>query len=744
VRGVGRGRIGRCWIASLALAGALAPGVVGAARAPSGHPDRALYLEAQAARQRLSRSPKLPSRRAEWDKVIARYRRIVGHYPQSGYSDNALLAVGDLLHEMSTRFKDAHLGEEATKNYNLLVSEYPSSSLGEQALFAAFQIARDGKNQKALKAAGERYLENYPDGANARAVRTALRSVKAVPAAVTRAPAHTGLVRLCNLRAWSGDASTRVVLDLDKRVNFQRGRVDNPDRLFIDLLGTRLHPNLKSRTFPVGDGLLQQVRIAQFSDEVVRVVLDFKDIASDSIFYLEDPVRLVVDVRAPSATGAAEERRENIKIAEAVPQPVVDNTPTPPSPTPSPSAVPTPVSASTPSPERTPAAARDGKGTPTTPAPTPSPSVDKSAEKSGTVGKAGETKAAAKVADVPVKPEAGASGSKDASRASKASETVEPKPSPSPAERHVASATVAEPGLSTGRASETPVTDDWEDADRPPRTAEAQPPGAPVPPRPNRSGAMSISRQLGLGARRIVIDAGHGGHDPGTIGRSGLQEKDLVLDVALRLEKLVRQRLGVDVIMTRSTDVFIPLEERTAIANSKGADLFLSIHVNSSRSPSASGVETYYLNFAVDAHAEEVAARENAISPATLKDLTALVKAITQNAKIEESRDFAASVQQAMTTALRPRNRAFEDRGVRRAPFYVLLGANMPSILAEIAFVSHRGEETLLRSSDYRDAIAEGLLDGVRRYLEALNANAVRQLTSRQARPRVTTREARR
>src|SRR6185369_9940510 len=182
-------------------------------------------------------------------------------------------------------------------------------------------------------------------------------------------------------------------------------------------------------------------------------------------------------------------------------------------------------------------------------------------------------------------------------------------------------------------------------------------------------------------------DAGHGGHDPGTLGRGGLQEKDLVLDVAVRLQRLVRDELGAEVVMTRSTDVFVPLEERTAIANAQGADLFLSIHANSSRNPGVRGIETYFLNFAQDPHAEQVAARENAISPATLKDLQNLVKAITLNSKIDESRDLASSIQESMVSGAGEQHEA-NDRGVHTAPFYVLIGANMPAILAEIAFVT--------------------------------------------------------
>jgi N-acetylmuramoyl-L-alanine amidase len=260
--------------------------------------------------------------------------------------------------------------------------------------------------------------------------------------------------------------------------------------------------------------------------------------------------------------------------------------------------------------------------------------------------------------------------------------------------------------------------------------AKATLPAPITPAKPTAAGNHTLSRALGLKIGRIVIDPGHGGHDPGTIGRGGLQEKDLVLDVALRLERLIRAEIkDVEVIMTRATDVFIPLDERTAIANTKNADLFLSIHANSSRNSRARGIETYFLALAKNPHAEEVAARENAISEATLKDLQNLARAIVLNNKIDESRDFASSVQRAMVDSLRPHYPAVQDRGVHTAPFYVLIGANMPSVLAEIAFVSHPEEEKALKRGEFRDRIARSLLEGLRRYLEALKGTPGRTLT---------------
>jgi N-acetylmuramoyl-L-alanine amidase len=243
-------------------------------------------------------------------------------------------------------------------------------------------------------------------------------------------------------------------------------------------------------------------------------------------------------------------------------------------------------------------------------------------------------------------------------------------------------------------------------------------PAPPLPPSTNANGGFSLSRQLGLGVARIVIDAGHGGHDPGAKAR-GLEEADLVLDVALRLEALLKAA-GVEVIMTRRTDTFIALEERTAIANRAGADLFLSIHSNASASDLAHGVETYFLNFAPNPQAEAIAARENAGGSKTMRNLPDIVRAIALNNKIDESRDFASMVQNALYTKLQKSNRNVRNLGVKQAPFMVLVGATMPSILAEISFITNRQEATLLKTDKYKQQIAEALLAGVLRYQQAL------------------------
>lgn len=258
------------------------------------------------------------------------------------------------------------------------------------------------------------------------------------------------------------------------------------------------------------------------------------------------------------------------------------------------------------------------------------------------------------------------------------------------------------------------------DIEREGNRAPAAPASASLPPSPNRLGGFSMSRQLGLGVVRVAIDPGHGGHDPGA-KIEGLSEADLVLDVALRLEKLLR-RQNVEVVVTRRKNVFVRLEERVAIANRAGADLFLSIHANASGSPSARGLETYFLNFASDSEAEAIAARENAGSMKAMHHLPDIVKAIATNNKVDESRDLAATIHQAMYARLRKASRSVKSLGVKQAPFMVLLGATMPSALIEVAFMTNEQEGALLRTESYRQQLAEGLLDGVALYRTSLKA----------------------
>ncbi len=245
---------------------------------------------------------------------------------------------------------------------------------------------------------------------------------------------------------------------------------------------------------------------------------------------------------------------------------------------------------------------------------------------------------------------------------------------------------------------------------------------APAVPPQNSNGSFSLARQLGLGVTRVVIDPGHGGHDPGA-RVNGISEAALVLDVATRLEDLLMKQ-NIEVVLTRRTNDYVALEERTALANRSDADLFLSIHANASTAQSARGVETYFLNFASNPEAEAIAARENAGSAKSMRHLPDIVQAIAMNNKLDESRDFATIVQSTLYAQLRKTNRTLKNLGVKQAPFMVLVGARMPSVLAEISFMSNRAEATLLKTDRYKQQIAEALSAGIMRYQNSLKRAA--------------------
>lgn len=220
--------------------------------------------------------------------------------------------------------------------------------------------------------------------------------------------------------------------------------------------------------------------------------------------------------------------------------------------------------------------------------------------------------------------------------------------------------------------------------------------------------------------RRIVVDPGHGGHDPGAVGPDGIQEKDVVLAIGLKLRDLLREELGVDVVMTRSTDVFIPLEERTAIANKVGADLFISVHANAAPNHSASGIETYYLNLAKTDKVAQLAAKENGTTLDKVSVLQAVLFDLMANYKLNDSAHLADEVQKTLHKKIHAYHNDVKNLGVKQGPFYVLVGASMPSILVETAFISNATEESRLKDPAYQQMVAEGIVEGVRSYITSL------------------------
>ncbi len=258
-----------------------------------------------------------------------------------------------------------------------------------------------------------------------------------------------------------------------------------------------------------------------------------------------------------------------------------------------------------------------------------------------------------------------------------------------------------------------------------PTAAKESPPAEPkdelkIKPAEPSTGGYSLARQLGLGIRTIVLDPGHGGTDPGCVGRGGDKEKDLVLDVCLRLQKLLAEVQDLEVVLTRETDIFIPLENRTVIANQKKADLFVSVHANASLNPQRTGVETFYLNLSLDPAVDEIAARENASSTKSIGQMKDILTKIVQNSKIVESRALAEKIQRNLVAALSRDYSDIRNLGVKGGPFWVLIGGNMPSVLVEISHLSNAQEAKRLKEEPYRQTIAQGIYDGLMDYMHSL------------------------
>jgi len=472
-----------------------------------------------------------------------------------------------------------------------------------------------------------------------------------------------------------------VAIDLEEGVKYESQRIDHPDRVFFDLLNTRLDPSLAGKTFDVSDGLLKAIRTSQFKAGRTRVVLDLDELSEFDASLQSNPPRLIIDVHNKPASGTPV-----VKESTSTTETAEDENSTN-------KIVPDSISASE------------------EPTSLPKTAVDKPVRRNTVVISNGVKKTIVDDDDdqpVAKDPATKVSAAKDKDTVARLDSPGVDSPKVKPAS--VSQVPSAPPTSDHARSTtargkrKTPTTD----LD----VREAQ---------PTASGDRSLTRALGLKIGKIVIDPGHGGHDTGTIGPNGLEEKDLVLDVSRRLGKLLQTRLGAEVIYTRKDDTFIPLETRTAIANQEAADLFVSVHANSSHDPDARGVETYYLNFTSSPEALEVAARENAVSEKSIHELQDLVKKIALKEKIEESQEFASDVQTSLHSGLAVKNPGLRDRGVKKAPFIVLIGANMPSILAEISFVSNPGDERRLGTSEYRQKIAESLYRGIAKYVSGLS-----------------------
>ncbi len=471
---------------------------------------------------------------------------------------------------------------------------------------------------------------------------------------------------------------TRVAVQLSGPAEIRRDRLSKPDRYFFDFQHTS-PPKRGMQTIAVGDALLRQIRIAEPRAGIARVVLDLADHAEVTTSELTNPYRLIIELRKPGSAAPA----------PAVSAPVIAAAPA--------------VSAQ-PLPER-----RRPQKTFRPFVPPPSRPALLATAILPLPPSLFSLPVRTRLSAIPQPPRA----SFPAFRSTNVAKAAPPVTVPPAAK--------APPPVQAARVTPAPPE---------PASADAPPAGSAVPAQPSQTarrgttGGNSMTRALGLKIRRVVLDPGHGGHDQGSSGPTGLLEKELVLDVALRLGELVSANLGSEVVYTRSDDNFVPLETRTQIANDSKADLFVSIHANSSTIRSVSGVETYFLSFTNSKEALDVAARENATSQRSVFELRELLQKIALQEKIDESRDFAGRVNSALHKVW-VQNGPARNRGVKKAPFVVLIGASMPSILTEIGFISNPRDEKELRKPETRQKIAEALYKGIAQYADSLSHFAV-------------------
>ena len=692
------------------------------------------FARAERMREALNGRPSQQRTRHDYQRLIDSYRRVYFGAPTSSKGDASVVAVAELQVEMGRQFNDNQILQSAVKQYEFLRKEYPGSKYRFDALFTIGEIYKDDLDDpEEAQATFEEFLRRYPRNRLAEEAKQAIaelnqdaadlqkeaamreaekyqraadmvgrssktpsrataktedkdQSPEEEPARAAETKDPESLARVTSIRHWSTPDYTRVAIDVEQDVKFSSQRIDHPDRIFFDLYDTKLASTLVGKSFDVDDGFLKKIRVAQFKPGKTRVVLEVDDLSDYDAFLLPNPARLIIDIRGKQSAGAAKssvplrELRSNAK--ETLDAPEISK------------------------PAKADGATADIEPTSDEP------------EKPEKVQNTKPTVETVSIGKHPVKriieaPDEDFASSKKTPVARKV-EDLRPEVS------------MAKP-MAAENLTDTPVSDEPRADKRavhPKTKRKSAASTAEIDARearPTAAGDRSLIRALGLKIGKIVIDPGHGGHDTGTVGPDGLLEKDLVVDVGRRLGKLLETRLGAEVIYTRKDDTFIPLETRTAIANQEQADLFVSIHANSSRDPNARGVETYYLNFTSSAEALEVAARENAVSEKSIHELGDLVKKIALKEKIEESHEFASNVQEALRNGLATKNSGIRDRGVKKAPFIVLIGANMPSILAEISFVSNPSDERKLQTPEYRQRIAESLYRGIAKYVSGLS-----------------------
>ena len=630
----------------------------------------AQFARAEEQRANLNGKPAEKRTLAEYKQVVASYRRVYLITPRAAEVADSLLSVAELYTEMGDRFGRSYY-QSAVDSYQFLVHEYPGSKYSQDALLRIGKLQRDQLGDSALASQTfEDFLKKYPHSPRRREAQEELAELALLQH--VEAPES----------AENAPAATSAAAPSQPQPNVE---VPGPVRGGVE--ATR-------RSGSEGAPRIRRISTSANAD-ATRVTIDLEDTVQYSSARIANPDRIFFDLHSARLT--PEVARGNVQVIgnlltgvrvaqnqSGVVRVVLDV-----------NGVKDYAASLLSSPPQLViflySTVRNGGAVRTARTKTSKPqsgAVQASEDTSALAGDAGNVKAVSEK-DPGVDPSVPPSNAMTRSAAAGGKNSRGKQLGP------LAANTNAKPDLIHPNSL----------------------------PQPTRDGQSTLTRALGLKIGRIVIDAGHGGHDTGTIGPTGLMEKDLCLDVALRLGKIIQQRLpGADIVYTRSDDTFIPLEERTNLANQAKADLFISIHANSSQDHAARGVETYYLNLKGSAEAMEVAARENASSEQGVHDLEDLVKKIARNEKIDESKEFAEDIQDSLAKRMQKASKTVKDRGVRKAPFVVLIGADMPSILTEISFLSNPADEKLLKQPEYRQRVAEGLYQGVASYLQSMNS----------------------
>jgi N-acetylmuramoyl-L-alanine amidase len=644
---------------------------------------------ARAEDQRAELNSKSTEKRtlADYKQVVSGYRRVAMITPRASEVPDSLLAIAELYTEMGNRFGRSYY-QSAVDSYQFLIHEYPANHYCQDAILRVAKLQRDQLGDSALaKKTYEDFLKRYPRSPKKREVQEALAELALLQNSDTQTSTMT---------AAANSAPAPEPANHDERASASTP-VHSGGRSVNASSSSEIPRLRRIRTAPNGDA--------------TRVTIDLENTVQYASGRIANPDRIFFDLHAARLT--PEVARGNIHVDgnlltavrvaqnhEGVVRVVLDVNGVKDytaSLTNNPSQLVIDLYANS-LPLR---AAKSQRGQP--------PAEDATSDNAGST--------------------AGAAGGSVQNVASKSS-AVNPVPSGQPvsSSSSAVSGSIAASGSPTIANNPVPTAKNAKSKSIKAGAANAKPDlvQPSTAPQPTRDGQSTLTRALGLKIGRIVIDAGHGGHDTGTIGPTGLMEKDLCLDVALRLGKIIQQRLpGAEVVYTRADDTFIPLEERTNIANQAKADLFISIHANSSQDHGARGIETYYLNLKGSAEAMEVAARENATAQEGVHDLQDLVKKIARTEKIDESKEFAEDIQDSLSKRVEKSGKSVKNRGVRKAPFVVLIGADMPSILTEISFLSNPADEQLLKKPEQRQKVAEGLYQGVASYLQSMNSVSV-------------------